>query len=402
MALTGWLMTAGAQEGALKLSAVQAERIFLEQNLLLLAERMNVEAAEAAVVQAGLWDNPELSVGDINFWQEGEPRQFSVELSQMISTGGKRGRLVGREKVSREIALLDFEIVLLEMKAALRETVYEMAYLQSCRQALELSEQSLRRLIEACRKQLASGNISGPELLRLESALLELASMKNGSHTAFREQQRKLRSLLNLKPNVDVVVDEPDTVKTAELPPAEELLQMALEGRPDLKQAYRQRLYHEKSLAYERAMRLPDLNLRATYDRYGGVWRDFAGVGISFDLPLPNRNQGNIRAAAAAVNRSDYLLRNRENMLRNEVDEALANYSQASAFYAMVSNNELFGELDAMLEVYARRLLSKDIGMPEYIDFLYSYKTNKEIMFSARKQLLQAREQLRLAVGSDI
>ena len=87
----------------IRLSSDQIEAMFLKQNLALIAERMNVSIADAAIAEATVWDNPELSVGDINFWKRrgtdeyggavASPKQFSLELSQMVSLSARRIKL---------------------------------------------------------------------------------------------------------------------------------------------------------------------------------------------------------------------------------------------------------------------------------------------------------------------
>lgn len=89
----------------LKYTPGQIEALFLEQNLQLVAEKMNISLADAEMVQAKLWDNPELSVSSVNLWSSREQRnqletsafpkntQFSIELSQLIRTANKRGKL---------------------------------------------------------------------------------------------------------------------------------------------------------------------------------------------------------------------------------------------------------------------------------------------------------------------
>ncbi|MDR1119824.1 MAG: TolC family protein, partial [Dysgonamonadaceae bacterium] len=64
---------AGAQESIL--TARQIEAMFLEQNLELIAGQMNISIADAAIAEARVWDNPEFSVSDVNFWQAGRERQ---------------------------------------------------------------------------------------------------------------------------------------------------------------------------------------------------------------------------------------------------------------------------------------------------------------------------------------
>lgn len=92
----------------IRLSSDQIEAMFLKQNLALIAERMNVSIADAAIAEATVWDNPELSVGDINFWKRrgtdeyggavASPKQFSLELSQMVSLSARRIKLAEVEK----------------------------------------------------------------------------------------------------------------------------------------------------------------------------------------------------------------------------------------------------------------------------------------------------------------
>ena len=125
----------------LRLTPSDIESLFLKQNLKLIAEQMNIDIADAEIVQAKLWDNPNLSVSGINLWstksqRDGNPElssplfgnfgkhtQFSVELSQLIQTANKRGKLVARDKISKEIAVQEFETVLRGLKSELRKSI---------------------------------------------------------------------------------------------------------------------------------------------------------------------------------------------------------------------------------------------------------------------------------------
>ncbi|GHV56395.1 cation transporter [Bacteroidia bacterium] len=400
--LTFDLFSGFAQEQAVKLSPVEIESLLLKQNLLLLAEQMNIDKADAAVLQAKLWNNPTLSVGDISFWHTGDEKQFSLEISQLVQTANKRAKLMNREKSAKAIALAEFETLLLELKRELRQTLYEIVYLQSYRKAMDSEEKSLSQLIEASQKQLTRGNISKTELIRLQSSLLELMNEINENAVAFQEQQRILKSLLNIEYTVTVEITDVDNCQSPESLSLAALQEMALENRPDIRRGQMQTRYYEKSLAYEKSLKVPDITVSANYDRYGGVWNNFSGIGLSFDLPFFNRNQGNIKAAQAGIHQNDYLLQQQKNTARNELTEAFNNYSQTCQFYRKISANDLSGELDSMLEIYARKLLNKDVSLLEYIDFMNTYKSNKQILFLARKQLKLSFEQLQFVVGKDI
>ncbi|MBF0577759.1 TolC family protein [Dysgonomonas sp. GY617] len=405
----------------LQLSAEQVEALFLKQNLQLIAEHLNIDIADAAIVQAKLWDNPEISVGQINLWstdrqREGEKEaipplfgsfarntQFSVELSQLIQTAGKRGKLVKQEKISKEIAIQEFEEVFRGLKVELRKSINEIVYLQAYQKVLVQQEESLGQLTVAYQKQVAQGNIAKSELLRLQSALLELENESNDTQIDINEQQKELKTLLNVPPSIIIeIIDNTKKVQDPTNLSLAKLLAMASEYRPDVKASRLQTQYHEKSLAYEKAQRIPDLTVNANYDRYGGVWKDFVGFGVSFDIPFFNRNQGNIKAARINRDQSIHLAELQQNQAQHEVAEAFGNYALAYRFYKRVSENSLLSELDGMLTIYTKNLLNKNISMLEYIDFMDSYKTNKETLLSARKKVDTQFEELQYTVGSEV
>lgn len=408
--------SASAQEFQVsKYTSTQIEALFLDQNLELIAERMNVDLVDAEIAQTKLWDNPQLSIGSINLWSTGKQRdelgaeafprntQFSIELSQLVQTANKKGKLVSSQRVSKEIAIQNFEEVLRGLKIELRKLVHEIEYLQSYREVLFIQQKSLERLISVYKKQTEQGNIAKSELLRLQSGLLELENDINETQKTFNEQQKRLKSLLNASPTYIIQIEKsntnnvnPDCLSLASL------IEKASELRPDIKRVQLQTLFHEKSLAYEKAQRIPDITLSVAYDRYGGVWRDFVGFGISFDLPFLNRNQGNIKAAKIGIEQSRLLDLQQQNVVHHEIAEAFSNYMRTYKFYKEIEKNELLGELDIMLGLYSQNLLSRNISMLEFLDFMEAYRSNKETVLSAYKEMYLSFEELQYAIGTEI
>lgn len=410
----------GQNPQVLKLSAEQVESLFLTQNLQLVAEHLNIDLADAAIVQAKLWDNPGLSISQVNLWSTNGQRKgesevvpplfdsfgrnthFSLELSQLILTAGKRGKLVKQEKVSKEIALQNFEEVLRGLKVELRKSINEVIYLQDYEKVLRQQQGVLEQVIEAYQKQVAQGNIAKTELLRLRSSLIELESQINDLQVDLNEQQRILKTLLNTSPSVSLEIedDTPEVQDPTNLPLAK-LLDMALEYRPDLKATRLEIRYHERVLDYQKAQRIPDVTFSASYDRLG-LWKDFIGFGISFNLPVLNRNQGNIKAARISRDQSIHLAELQQTQTQHEVAQVSSNYTLAYQFYKHISENPLLSDLDGALSLFTKNLLARNISMLEFIDFMDSYKTNKEILLSARKKVNTQFEELQYTVGADI
>ena len=365
---------------------------------------MNVAVADAGVVQAKLWENPNLSISDVNFWDtSAKNAQFSLELSQLIQTANKRGKLIAREKAAKEIAIQSFEETLRGLKIELRESVNEIIYLESYLKVLSSQAQLLSQLIAAYNKQVQQGNLSKHELLRLQSALFEVENEIYETQTELNGKQKDLRILLNAEPAVTIEIIENETnIKNPEDLLLSDLTELALESRPDIKSYKMQTRYLEKSLTYEKAQHIPDLTLSAQYDRFGGVWNDFVGFGVSFDLPVFNRNQGNIKAAKIGLEQNRYLSLQQEKIVQNEVAEAYGNYTSMYDFYQKIEENSLIKELDSMLDIYAKNLLNKNISMLEFIDFMDTYKTNKQITLSTKKNIKNQFEELQYIIGIDI
>lgn len=409
------------EDKSIKLTVGEVESLFLSNNLQLIATRFDVDIADAAIAQAKLWDNPNLSVSDVNLWstrsqRDGESEvipplfgsfakntEFSIELSQLIQTANKRGKLVNREKVSKEIALQEFEEVLRGLKVELRKSVYEIQYSQAYLAILTNQRESLSRLIESHKKQVSQGNIAKNELLRLQSSFLELENEINEVLSDLNEQQKTLKVLLNVDPFTNLEIEEdgipqksPDSILLARL------MELAEESRPDMKLYKLQTQYHEKSLAYEKSLRVPDLTISANYDRYGGVWKDFIGFGVSVDLPFFNRNQGNIRAARISRDQSLYLARQQQNVIQHEVAASYNNYVYTYAFYKKINDDSLLPELDNMLDTYTKNLQNRNINMLEYIDFMDAYRANKQTVLTARKKVSIQFEELQYTVGTEI
>lgn len=165
----------------IRLSSDQIEAMFLKQNLALIAERMNVSIADAAIAEATVWDNPELSVGDINFWKRrgtdeyggavASPKQFSLELSQMVSLSARRIKLAEVEKIDKEITVRQFEELLRSLKMELHISIAELVYLQNLLKVIESRQTLLEKVVAGYRAQYQTGNVTGNELLRLQTAL---------------------------------------------------------------------------------------------------------------------------------------------------------------------------------------------------------------------------------------
>src|SRR5690606_21576959 len=305
-----------AQE-TLKLSRQEAETMFLQNNLLLISEKLNIESQQAEVIQAKMWHNPEFSISEINLWKNstvepsppffgnfGRNQQISFELEQLVQTAGKRKKLIALEEVDVSKAEQYFEDLLRGLKLELRNQLTDLQYIQQSIKVHQNLIENISILTNAYQNQLNKGNISKAEYIRLKAQELEINKEILELTRESNEIQKELKLLLRTSPTVSIEITDDGFVKDTRPYQSvfiEQIAESAKENRPDYKLALLEEEYSNKLLSYEKAQRIPDLTFGVNYDRNGNTMLDFVGVGVSFDLPFFNRNKGNIKKAQISI-----------------------------------------------------------------------------------------------------
>ncbi len=403
-------------QDTLRLSRTEAEALFLKENLLLIAEKMKVSEAEALVQQAKLWPNPNLTVDQVNLWatsrqtggQEAVPplwgtfgrnRQFGAELEQLIETAGKRKKEVAVEQVGIEKAGAEFQELLRKLKLQLRNRMTGLQALEEKKQNEEARLMSVRRLSRAYQNQVQQGHIPRNEPARLKALELEIGKELREIAAGSFELQAELKQLLKLDiASVLLITDplEPDMTAYRLLSP-DRLQEEA--DRPDLKQAQLEETWYSKVLDLEQARSKPDVTLRAQYDRNGNTMLNFFGIGASIDLPLFNRNQGNIQHARITAQKAGTLAQQQALNVSTEIIRAYQGLKNALDFYDAIGEDYA---LDDLLDVYTQNFMNRNISMLEYLDFSDTYRNTKQIITDAKRELREQVEKLNYTLGKDL
>ncbi|MBS4040680.1 MAG: TolC family protein [Flavobacteriales bacterium] len=410
-------------QDTLKLSRQQCEAVFLKENLLLIAERLEVPKAEAMVLQAKLWPNPTVSLDEINLWatqkqlgvfgQElqgfnggnfGRNQQISFSIEQLILTAGKRKKLTALEQVNVEKSKQYFEDLMRHLKIEFRQQLTQLQYLQFNRIIYQNQISSVRQLTQAYQKQMELGNIPKGEYIRLKALELEFSKQINELNKEINEAQKELKLLMRLPANVQLVLTDEAYLKNAEsfkLISLAALLDTAKSTRPDLKIAELDQTYFSKLYAYEKAQRTPNVTLKGGYDRGGNFMYNFVGFGVAMDLPVFNRNQGNIRYANLGIEQSKIRFEQQTLSITNEIVLAWQNLNASLQFYESIEP-DYEKTLDDLLNAYTRNFTNRNMSLLEYLDFLDAYLENKKIILEAGKEVNDKVEELNFSVGTDL
>ena len=417
--------SAKAQD-TLKLSREQSEAIFLKENLLLIAERLEISKAEAAVLQAKLWPNPTLELNEVNLWGTdkqiseadaegflppfssngsfGKNQQFGVQLEQLILTAGKRKKLIALEEVTVEKSKQYFEDLLRNLKIEFRNQLTNLQYLQFSREIYQNQIASIKTLTQAYKNQVEQGNVPKGEYIRLKALELEIFQNIKELNNEINEAQKELKLLMRLPAQTQLqITEEGYLIEVQQLNNLElsNLIDQSKQYRPDYKIAELNQEYYNKLYAYERAQRVPNVTMGANYDRGGNFIKDFVGFGVTMDLPFFNRNQGNIKIAEIGKEQSQILFQKKEASIGNEVVLAYQNLTEAIAFLNEIEPG-YETELDNLLTGYTKNFIERNISLLEYLDFQSAYLENKKIILEAGKDVNEKVEELNYSVGIDL
>jgi len=402
----------------LVMSRAEAEAVFLQRNLQLLVGRLGIDEAKAKVIQARLWPNPTLSIGEVNLWSNagaealgrlfgtrGNHAQVAVDMEQLIQTAGKRKKLIAIEETGAAIAEQDFEDLLRSLKVEFRS---QLAQLYSMQQRMGVYQQvlsQLQRLLRGYQRQVEQGNVSRSEYMRLKASEVELMKAVDDIRRENGVAQRTLKTLMGITPQETLVLadDRPPEIPIAatQLLDAGTVQEWAQTHSAELAALQLGTIHAEQELSYERAQRVPDITLNANYDRGGNIMRDFVGVGVSVDLPFFHRNQGNIKAAQFRLEQSRLRTEHKKNEVAGMAIQAWKDLLATIARKEHVGA-QYDGDMDKLLAGYHNSFAQRHISLLEYLDFLEAYLTTKDTLLDTDTELLTQYEVLRYHVGNQL
>lgn len=399
-----------AQESPLQLSLQDAEQMFLERNLSLIAERYNMDMAQAQISQAKLFDNPIISLEQnvynrLNgkYFDMGKQGEAGIEIEQAILLAGQRNKRVRLEKVNKEMAGYQFEEVLRTLRGELNKTFVGINYITRSIKIYDKEIESLEQLLRVTREQQSKGNISLMESSRLEALLLSLRKEKNELVNEQVDLQGELNLLLNLpagqhvEPLLDDNILAQIDISTVALADIDKMLA----GRPDLKKAKVGVTAAKANLRLQRSMAAPEFAIKGMYDRAGNFINNYFAVGVSLSVPIFNRNQGNIKSAKLEVLQSGQEEVYAVEKARMELYSAYNQLQRAIQLYQS-SNNELESNFNQLIKGVNENFRKRNISMLEFIDYYQTYKETCLQLHELKKDVFLAMENLNMIVGQTV
>jgi outer membrane protein TolC len=287
-----------------------------------------IGAAEGLRKQAGLSPNPRLIVQLENsrFW--GNP-PFSYPqdtasyafVAQTVETGGKRNRRVALATENIRSYELEMQLQRYQIASRVSMAYWAAAGSSRVRDLLQEEVESFDRVVQLHRDRVREGAAPEVDLLRIEVERDRLASL---ARTAGQEAERNrialFREMGKLEFPAVLFASALEEVRPVNPLNPDQVLQR----RPEMTLAHATVEQARANLHLQRANAKPDPDLHFGYERIAGFDTLYAAAQIP--LPIRNRNQGQIEAAAAETRAAESSVAATEAVIRAELESATRDY----------------------------------------------------------------------------
>ena len=294
--------------------------------------RAQWSATEAGTRTAGGRPNPTLGLTpgyDFSAANGLSPWIPFFNLDVPVETSGKRGKRVAKARLLSESARLNIATVAWQVRSSVRANLLEFTAANARAALLEKQLDVQEQIIKRLEQRLAAGAIAQPELtaarISMNKTLLDLGDVKS----------KRAEARARLAQSIGLSASAIDGVKFAfdfDEHPAEELTSqdargIALRGRSDVLGALADYAAAEAELRLQVAKQFPDVHLNPGYqfDQGDNKWT----LGISFELPVLNQNQGPIAEARAQREVAAARFTELQANVIGEIDRAVAGWRAA-------------------------------------------------------------------------
>jgi cobalt-zinc-cadmium efflux system outer membrane protein len=328
--------------------------------------RAQWRVAQAGEKTAGGRPNPTLSITPGYDTTTAIPSPWfpAVNFDLPIETAGKRGKRIAEAQQVSESARFDFISAAWKVRGDVRDSLLDLK--SSTRRADLLEKQFAlqQQILKLLQQRFDLGEISRPDLTAAQiaqtKALLDFRDAKSKAAAArvalAQSVGVSVAALENVQLDFDFAQPSPDVLTSAAA------RKMALQSRADILGALADYAAAEDDLQLEIAKQYPDVHLNPGYqfDQGDNKW----SLGLSFELPVLNQNQGPIAETEALRKLAATKFIALQAQVIGQIDSAIARW--LAAMDQSTPGDVLFSAQQAQLKSVQAQM---DSGGADTLDF---------------------------------
>jgi outer membrane protein, heavy metal efflux system len=331
-----------------------------------------IRRSQGQAKQAGLYPNPtvgyqgeEIRGGSFGGGEQG------AFIQQTIVLGGKLGlrrNVYEQQKSSDQIGLME---QIYRVHGDVQQAFYDALTAQATVQARQRLLGVALDAVETVHQLANVGQADAPDILQTE---VEAEQAKVDYVTAQRQYLQSFHVLASLAGKSDLRVGplQGELEQTPDLN-AEQMVDSIVADSPTVKRAQQEAAVAHARLKSAKREPVPDLQLRAgedySFEQLEGSQKavgpqSFASAGIN--IPLWNRNQGNVEAAKAEIERANQDVQREQLSLRQQAAPLAQAYGSAK-FEAERYKTQLIPRATRAYELYLKKYQSMAQAYPQVL-----------------------------------
>lgn len=404
---TAWAQTPAPEK---LISMDDAVRIALAYNQSLRAQRLNVDESKADEITAALKPNPTFTsvIDTIPLFSPQSIRLntqvYSEGLTYTYERGKKRARRILVAKDNTEIAARTVNDNERQLRFQVEQAYINVVLAKSVSQFAKEDLANFSREVELNRARLKAGDLAEGDFLKISLQKLQFEQDVTSAELSLVQARATLRQLLGYQS----VTDDFDVTGALghkkQIVTLDELERQALAARPDLLAAQAGVKLANDTVSLAFANRARDWTWGGDYtfqsigpnlpgNAVGGSW--------SMDLPIHDRNQGEIARSQVAVHQAQETESSTEVGVKTDV---------VNAYYGLQTNDQVVslfesGYLDQATQSRDISNYAYQHGAATILDVLDAERSYRATQLGYRQALagyMIAAEQVNLVVGAPV
>ncbi len=391
------------------ISADEAVQLAIAHNQSLVAHRLDVDQARADETTAFL--KPNLTFYSVNTdfpvfhpsqftWDNFKNNQsFAEGVSYLFERGGKRKNRLLVAQDATDVTARTVSDGERELRFDVMQTFIGVLLARS---NLDLAKQNLQDfsdVVAVNQQRLAAGDISEADFLKIALQKLQFEQDVSSAEVALVQGKAALRQLVGYDTLPDDYDVAGDLVHVKHDVTLDELKQAALEARSDLQAAQSGIKLATDSAALAVSNRAKDVTGNVEYERDGDL--NALGFGFSIDLPIHDRNQGEIARTKVAVRQAQVSVSAARIAVITDVTAAYAAFQTADQVASLYES----GYLEQARQSRDISTYAYQRGATSLLDLLDAERTYRDTQFAFREALasyMTSVAQINFVVGKQV
>jgi len=382
-----------------------AVRIALAYNQALRAQRLNIDQSKASEITAGLKPNPTFStlVDTIPIFSPSTIRFgsqiYSEGLSYTVERGGKRSERVAVAVDSTDVAAKTVADNTRQLEFQVKQAFINVLLAKSVLQLARDDLNNFTQVVDLNRERVRAGDLAEGDYLKISLQKLQFEQDVSSGELNLIQSKAALRQLLgyqSVAENFDVSGELLHHKSTVGL---DDLEKQALARRPDLQAAVSGVKLANDGVGLAYANKVRDWTWSGDYTNQGSI--NGVGFALSFDIPIHDRNQGEIARTEVAA---------RQAVETQESTQVGVLTDVINAYYGLQTNDQIVslyesGYLDQATQSRDISNYAYQRGSASILDLLDAERSYRATQLGFRQAVaayMIAAEQVNQAVGTQV